>query len=59
MVKKLLQMQKMRARPLGWEDRLEQEMPSHSSILPGEAHGQRNLVDCGPWGGKERARLSS
>ena len=40
MVKKLLPMQKMRARPLGWEDRLEQEMPSHSSILPGEAHGR-------------------
>ena len=28
-------------------------MPSHSSILPGESRGQRNLVDYGPWGRKE------
>ena len=40
------------------EDPLEKEMAIHSSILPGESHGQRNLVGCGSWGGKELARLS-
>ena len=28
-------------RPLGWEDPLEEEMATHSSILPGKSHGQR------------------
>ena len=53
MVKKLLPMQEMQVRPLGWEDPLEKEMPSQSSILPGKSHGQRNLVDYSPWGRKE------
>ena len=30
---------------LGWENALEKEMPTHSSVLGGESHGQRNLVD--------------
>ena len=29
---------------LGQEDPLEKGMATHSSILPGESHGQRNLV---------------
>ena len=28
-------------RPLGWEDPLEEEMATHSSILPGKSNGQR------------------
>ena len=29
---------------VGWEHTLEEEMATHSSILPGEYHGQRSLV---------------
>ena len=43
----------MWARSLGWEDLLEQEMATHSSILAWESHGQRDLVGYGPWGCKE------
>ena len=35
------------------EDPLEQEMPTHSSILAWKFHGQRRLVGCSPWGHKE------
>ena len=28
-------------------------MATHSSILPGESHGQRSLVGYSPWGYKE------
>ena len=31
----------------------EKEMATHSSILPGESHGQRSLVGYGLWGCKE------
>ena len=37
---------------LGWEDPLKKEMTAHSSILPGESHGQRSLADCSQWGHK-------
>ena len=37
----------------GWEDALEEEMATHSKILRVESHGQRNLLGCCPWGGKE------
>ena len=37
-------------RPLGWEDPLEKEMASHSSILAWRIHGQRSLAGYGPWG---------
>ena len=33
---------------LGWEDPLEKGMATHSSILPGESHGQRNLAGFSP-----------
>ena len=38
---------------LGWADPLEESMTTHSSILPGESHGQRSLAGCSPWGHKE------
>ena len=38
---------------LGQEDPLEQGMATHSSILPGEFHGQRSLVGYSPWGLEE------
>ena len=38
---------------LGWEDPLEEEMATHSSILAWIFHGQRSLADCSPWGCKE------
>ena len=38
---------------LGWEDPLEEGMATHSSILPGESHGQRSLAGYSPWGCKE------
>ena len=34
---------------LGWEDPQEKGMATHSSILPGEFHGQRSLGDYSPW----------
>ena len=39
-------------RSLGWEDPLEEEMPT-SVFLPGKFHGQRSLAGCSPWGLKE------
>jgi len=45
-------MQKMQVRSLGWEDPLEKEMPTHSSIPAWESHGQRSLVGYSPWGCK-------
>ena len=41
---------------LGQEDPLEEEMATHSSILPGEFHGQRSLVGYSPRGLKESDR---
>ena len=38
---------------LGWEDPLEEEMATHSSILSGKSCGQRSLVGYSPWGCKE------
>ena len=38
---------------LGWEDPLEKEMATHSSILPGESHGERSLEGYSSWGPKE------
>ena len=33
---------------LGWEDPLVKDKATHSSILPGESHGQRSLVGYSP-----------
>ena len=46
-------MRETRVRPLGWEDPLEKEMATYSSIFPGESHGQRSLVGYSPRGRKE------
>ena len=37
-------MQETQVRFLGWEDSLEKEMTTHSSILAWRIHGQRSLV---------------
>ena len=44
MVKNLPAMQETLVRPLGWEDPLEEEIATHSSIL-----AWRNPMDRGPW----------
>ena len=46
-------MQKTQVQSLGWEDPLEKEMATHSSILAGEFHGQRNLEGYSLWSYKE------
>ena len=43
-LKRLPAMRETWVQSLGWEDPLEKEMATHSSILPGESHGQRSLV---------------
>ena len=53
MVKSLPAMQETWIQSLGWEDPLEEEMATHSSILAGEFHGQRRLVGYSPWDHKE------
>ena len=45
--------QEMWVQSLGQEDPLEEGMATHSSILPGESHGQRSLAGYSPWGHKE------
>ena len=45
-------MQEPLVRFLGWEDLLEKGQATHSSILPGEFHGQRSLLGYGPFGRK-------
>ena len=55
-MKSLPVMQETRARPLGWEDPLEEDMATHSSTLPGKSHGQWSLVGYSPRGHKESDR---
>ena len=47
----------MQVQSLGWEDPLEEEMETHSSILAilpmGKSHGPRSLVGYSPKGCKE------
>ena len=43
----------MQVRSLGWEDALEKEMATHSSILSWRTHGQRSLEGYSPQGRKE------
>ena len=52
-VKRLPAMWETHVRSLGWEDPLEKEMATHSSILVGEFHGQRSLVGYSARGRKE------
>ena len=53
MVKNLPAMQETGIQSLGQEDALEKEMAIHSSILPGEFHGQSSLVGYNQWGQHE------
>ena len=38
---------------LDQEDPLEEDVATHSSILPGEFHGQRSQAGYSPWGSRE------
>ena len=51
-VKNLPAMQETWVRSLGWEDPLEKEMATHSSILRWRIP-QRSLVGYSPWGHEE------
>ena len=53
-VKRLPTMRETRVRSLGWEDPLEKEMATHSSILAWKIHGRRSLVGYSPWGRRVR-----
>ena len=53
MVKNLSAMQETHVQSRGWEDPLEKEMATHSSILPGKSLGQRSLAGYSPWDCKE------
>ena len=52
MVKNLPAMQETPVQSLGKEYLLEKEMATHSSILVGKSHGERNLVSYSSWGHK-------
>ena len=56
MVKNLPAIQETWVRSLGGEDPLEKGMATHSSILPGEFHGQRSLEGYSPWDHKKSDR---
>ena len=53
MVKSLPAMWEAQVRSLHWEDPLEKEMATHSSILAWRIHRWRSLVGYGPRGHKE------
>ena len=54
LVKNLLAMQETQVPSLGWEDPLEKEVATHSSILAWKPHGQRSLsMSYSLWGRKE------
>ena len=58
LVKNLPAMQETWVQFLGLEDPMEKEMQLTPVFLPGESHGQRNLMGYSPWGRKTRAWLS-
>ena len=53
MVKHLPAMWETQVRPLGWEDPLEKEMATHSSILAWRIPWTEDLVGYSPWGLKD------
>ena len=53
MVKNLPAMQETGVQFLGWEDPLEKEMATHSSILAWESHWQKSLLGYSLWGHRE------
>ena len=50
-------MQETRVQSLGWEDPLEEEMATHSSILAWRIPWTEDLVGYSPWGTKESDRI--
>ena len=52
MVRNLPVKQEMQVQSLGWEDTLEKEMATYSSLLAEKSHGQRGLAGYSPWGHK-------
>ena len=52
-VKNLPAMQETQVQPLGWEDSLQKEMATHSSILAWRICGQRSPASYSPRGHKE------
>ena len=58
LVKNLPTMQETQIQPLGQEDPLEEEMATHSSILPGKSHGQGSLVGYSPRG-RSRTQINN
>ena len=56
-VKNLPARQEMWVQFLGWQDPLEKEKATHSSILAWEIHGQRNLAGYSPWSPKESGAI--
>ena len=60
LVKNLPAMQESQVHSLTWEDPLEKEIITHSSVLAGEFHGQWSLTGDSPWGlKKSQTRLSN
>ena len=53
MVKSLPAMQETQVEYLVWEDPLEKETTTHSSILTWKIHGQRSFEGYSAWGCKE------
>ena len=53
LVENLSAVQETQVQSLGWEEPLEKEMATHSSILAWEILGQRTLAGYSPWGHKE------
>ena len=49
-VKNLPAVQKLQIQSLGWEDPLEKEMATHSSVLAWRIPGRGSLVSCRLWG---------
>ena len=52
-IKSLLALQESQVRSLGWEDPLEKEMATLSSILAWEMTWTEELAGCSSWGHKE------
>ena len=52
-IKNLPAKQETRVQSLGWEDLLEKEMATHSSIFAEKCYGQRSLAGNSPWGRRE------
>ena len=57
-VKNLTAVQETWIRSLSWEDPLEKEMATHSSILAWRNCGQRSLMGYSSWCRKSRIQLS-